>query len=66
MKNLRISFFVIAILSGCNSQPLRDYAVDEREINQTIKDWDHAWDSKDIALAVKHYANETDWTYAFD
>ena len=38
---------------------------DELVINQTIQDWDRAWESKDLELALKHYSDDIDWTNAF-
>nr|WP_321237489.1 hypothetical protein [uncultured Psychroserpens sp.] len=68
MKKIAILFFTIALFLSCNSENTKsstDLSIDQSIINESIKDWDKAWESKDLNLALKHYANQTDWTNAF-
>jgi uncharacterized protein (TIGR02246 family) len=68
MKNSGVICLIVAILSGCHpdsGNASQDQSADEQAINQTIKDWDLAWETKDVALAIKYYADKTDWTNAF-
>ncbi len=60
--------FILTVLIGCDSKVKKspvDFAVQDSLINQTINDWDIAWETKDLELALKHYADDTDWTNAF-
>lgn len=68
MKKIAIIIFTTTLFLSCNSEnpnSLNDLSNDKAAINQSIKDWDNAWKTKDLELALKHYANKTDWTNAF-
>ena len=68
MKKIVIVLLIIPLLLSCNSQETKspkDFTSDEEAINQSIQDWDNAWETKNLDLAIKHYSNETDWTNAF-
>lgn len=47
------------------SKTPKDFTKDETAINQSVQDWNNAWKTKDLDLALKHYSNKTDWTNAF-
>ena len=68
MKNISLLFIVLSTLLSCTleeAEVAKDYSLDKDEINKTIQEWDKAWTTKDVELAVKYYATETDWTNAF-
>lgn len=68
MKKYVIIFLIIPLLLSCNSQETKspkDFTKDESAINQSIHDWDNAWENKNVELAIKHYSDKTDWTNAF-
>ena len=61
-------FLIILMFLSCNLQQTKspeDFTKDEAVINKSVQDWDDAWKTKDLDLAVKHYSNKTDWTNAF-
>lgn len=67
MKKIVYSLTLI-ILLGCNpptKEIVTNHAVDIQLIDQSVADWDKAWETKDLSLAIKHYAEITDWTNAF-
>lgn len=68
MKKYAIVIFIIPLLLNCNSKEVKSqkkFSKGEAAINQSIQEWDEAWGTKNLDLAVKHYSNETDWTNAF-
>ena len=67
MKRLMTLFWIAPLFLCCNSQTslAEDFLKDETTIDQSIQDWDHAWETRNVDLAIKHYAEETDWTNAF-
>ena len=68
MKNLIFSILVMTTLFGCNSNNTNvksSQEQDKQDILKTIEDWDSAWGTKDVDLAIKDYSKETDWTNAF-
>lgn len=68
MKKYAIIIFIIPLILSCNSKEEKsriDLSMEETTINLAIQDWDNAWEAKNVDLAVKHYANDTDWTNAF-
>jgi len=68
MKKIGSAIFTLFLLMSCDPQDSRsssDLTNDEAAINRSIEDWDNAWATKNLDLAIKHYANETDWTNAF-
>ncbi|WP_420603476.1 hypothetical protein [Flagellimonas sp.] len=68
MKNTVSILFAVALFLSCNSEKKEssiDLTNDKLVIDQTIKDWDKAWETKNLELALKHYADQTDWTNAF-
>lgn len=48
-----------------NTKSSNDLSKDKSIIDKTISDWDKAWETKDVDLAIKHYTSQTDWTNAF-
>jgi uncharacterized protein (TIGR02246 family) len=68
MKRLGLSFAILGLLMGCNTQkpetPI-DYDKAKTLINESIESWDKAWETKDLELSLKYYADDTDWTNAF-
>ena len=68
MNKLFALFFGFCLFWSCtNPAPSQqqDVARDEQAINQSIQEWDKAWEIKDLEMALKHYADTTDWTNAF-
>ncbi|QNJ98138.1 Cif family virulence factor [Constantimarinum furrinae] len=68
MKKLVFTLCILFSIVSCDSEKTEltiDYSSDLKEINKTIKDWDIAWETKDLNLAIKHYSDSTDWTNAF-
>lgn len=66
MKNLILAFSCTLLCFGGISQANEDKGPSDQEvINQTIQDWDNAWETKNLELALKHYAKDADWTNAF-
>ena len=68
MKKLVITLCILLSILSCDSNKTEltiDYSSDLKEINKTINDWDIAWETKDLNLAIKHYSDSTDWTNAF-
>ena len=58
----------MATLFGCNSNNTNVKSSQEHHkqaILKTIEDWNRAWGTKDVDLAIKDYSKETDWTNAF-
>ena len=51
-------FFWVCLLWSCSnpapSPPQQDIATDEKAINQTIQEWDKAWEVNDLDMALKH------------
>ncbi|GAA5221295.1 YybH family protein [Membranihabitans marinus] len=62
-----ISIIFLTLLIACNGDKSTrfDFSSQELLINQSIEDWDKAWNDKDVALALKHYSDDIDWTNAF-
>ncbi len=59
---------IIGTILACSPKKEKssiDYDSEQNEINNTIADWDKAWETKDLELAITHYAEKTDWTNAF-
>lgn len=55
-------------MAGCETNqetPIQDQALDKEIILKTIDNWNEAWKTKDINLAILNYAEDTDWTNAF-
>jgi hypothetical protein len=68
MKRLGLTFAVLGLFMGCNTQKPEtpvDYDNAKTLINESIEEWDNAWETKNLELALKHYADRTDWTNAF-
>ncbi|WP_298895125.1 hypothetical protein [uncultured Psychroserpens sp.] len=68
MKKLAFTLCMLFSIWSCDSNKTEltiDHSSDLKKINKTIKDWDIAWETKDLNLAIKHYTDETDWTNAF-
>lgn len=68
MKKYAIIIFITPLFLNCNTQEEKskfDSSIEEAAINITVQDWDKAWEEKNVDLAIKHYANDTDWTNAF-
>lgn len=68
MKKIGFVLIVLSTLISCNgkkSEGTVDYSSDKDEINKTIQEWDKAWETKDVELAIQFYADATDWTNAF-
>ncbi|MGX1929442.1 YybH family protein [Flagellimonas sp. 2504JD4-2] len=68
MRNPLTIFAITLFVLNCYSQktnPSTDKSQDELAINQSIKDWDKAWETKNLEMALKHYSNDIDWTNAF-
>ncbi len=51
----------LAWSSNCAAQSVAD----EKAILETFNSWNQGWAESDAALAVKDYADDTDWTNAF-
>lgn len=68
MKKLAFVLCVCYLFLGCDTKSpdlKRDHDTDIEEINNTIQDWDKAWETKNVQLAIRHYSDDTDWTNAF-
>lgn len=68
MKCLGLSFAVLGLLMACNTQKTEtaiDYSKVKTQINESIEAWDKGWETKDLELSLKYYADDTDWTNAF-
>lgn len=70
MKNI-VRLLVIAFLGISCSEPKEqrspefDKQQESARIVQSISNWNAGWDKKDVQLAIKDYAEQTDWTNAF-
>ena len=62
-KTCKIMILMIITFS-CNTVTI-DYKTEELKLLATIDNWNKAWDEKNIKLAIKDYAENTDWTNAF-
>jgi|GEM_PF-1208325 len=68
MKNVLKALAIVCFMASCESKtahPKMDYDKAKSAINESIAAWDKGWESKDIGLSLKHYADSTDWTNAF-
>jgi len=68
MKNIAYAVVLVFLLAGCDNKIVEsqiDHAKDAAQIIESIDAWDKAWESKDLQLAIKYYADEIDWTNAF-
>jgi ketosteroid isomerase-like protein len=68
MKNVLKALTVLCLIASCEtktSKPQIDHTKDFAQIIESIDAWNKAWESKDIQLAIKYYADEIDWTNAF-
>lgn len=68
MKNIAYAVVLVFLLAGCDNKIVEsqiDHAKDSAQIIESIDAWDKAWESKDLQLAIKYYADEKDWTNAF-
>ncbi|MBO0324294.1 SgcJ/EcaC family oxidoreductase [Muricauda sp. CAU 1633] len=68
MKRLGYSFTLCCLFISCTikkAEPKIDYEEAQAQINTSIEEWDTAWEEKNVDQAIKHYANDTDWTNAF-
>lgn len=53
---------------SCNTQKAETPFNSEEaksKINESIAAWDKGWETKDVDLSLKYYADDTDWTNAF-
>lgn len=68
MKRLGFTVTILCLLMGCQTKktgPAEIQATHSEQIIKSIGEWDKAWDTKDVELAIRYYADETDWTNAF-
>lgn len=68
MKCVGLSFAVLGLFIGCNTQKPEtpvDHDQAKMLINKSIEAWDKGWETKDLELSLKYYADDTDWTNAF-
>ncbi len=59
---------ILTLFISCDSKVDKsdiDFRAQELIIDQTIQDWDKAWETKNLELALKHYSDDIDWTNAF-
>ena len=57
MRNNLILFLLTTLAFNCLAQEsFKSVDRDIDAINQTIQEWDRAWELKDLELALKHYA----------
>jgi len=66
-KNILVFALITFTLSTYSqkSESSNDTEKEKTLIDLTIQDWDKAWETKDLELALKHYSNNIDWTNAF-
>jgi hypothetical protein len=63
MKKIAIIFFTIALFLRCDSEntKLSNYlSKDKSIIDKAINEWDKAWETKDVDLAIKHSSERFD------
>ncbi|MDH3648542.1 MAG: hypothetical protein OEQ53_02610 [Saprospiraceae bacterium] len=68
MEELGIIVLLVSSILSFNTQEIgthKNVFNDELAINKSIENWDKAWETKNLELAVKNYADVTDWTNAF-
>ncbi|NAY93362.1 SgcJ/EcaC family oxidoreductase [Muricauda sp. JGD-17] len=68
MKKIVFLLCIVGSTLACSSKKtehVKNYDSDKEKINRTIAEWDKAWETKDLELAIAHYADKTDWTNAF-
>ncbi len=58
-------FFSLLLINALSSLAQNNQESDRQAINQAIENWDKAWETKDIDLALLDYSNNIDWTNAF-
>ena len=68
MKRIGYSFTLCYLFISCNTtkpESKIDYDAAKAQINTTIAEWDHAWETKNVEQAIKYYSEDIDWTNAF-
>ena len=65
MKRITAVFIAMALLSAVSVAQDTTTKRDQVLIEQSIENWNKAWQTKDAKLAAQDYSDEADWTNAF-
>ena len=65
MKRITAAILGIALLSGAALAQTITSKRDQAAVEQTVANWNKAWQTKDAKLAAQDYSNDADWTNAF-
>lgn len=61
---MRLLIALAAVCAACLA-PRAQTAADSTAIFQALADAERGWNTGDVALSTRHYAEDTDWTNAF-
>lgn len=67
IENIKsVAFWLVAVIMAfAFTQSIADRSADKQAILKTIENYNKGWDTKNVALVLKDYADSTDWTNAF-
>jgi uncharacterized protein (TIGR02246 family) len=60
-----ISVFVLVSLAGSTASPIEVPEEEREAVLGVLESWKEGWRTRDASVAVRDYADDTDWTNAF-